>query len=109
MSSDLPTRRDLLIGRSALPGGPKAHISSLIVHARQEEVAAVKAALFAMPGVEIPGESAGKLVVTLETDSELDIVACLNEISLLDGVMSAALVFHHFEPEPETAQPSPQG
>ena len=41
-------------------------------------------------------DAAGGVPVTLRT-SEGDIVSRLNEISLLDGVMSAALVFHHVE------------
>ena len=47
-------------------------------------------------------------MVTLETRSEADIVTRLNEISLLAGVLSAALVFHHFETQP-AAQAAEQG
>ena len=37
-------------------------------------------------------------MVTLETESESDIVARITEISLLDGVLSAVLVYHQVEP-----------
>ena len=60
-------------------------------------------------GVETHAEAAGKLVVTLETDNEADIVTRLNEISLLSGVMSAALVFHHYEPDREATPRAEQG
>ena len=44
-----------------------------------------------------------------ETDTEADIVTRLNEISLLDGVMSAALVYHHFEPAAEADSTARKG
>jgi periplasmic nitrate reductase NapD len=44
-------------------------------------------------------------VVTLETASEADIVTRLNDISLLPGVLSAALVFHHVETQPVAPDP----
>jgi nitrate reductase NapD len=62
-----------------------------------------------MPGVEIHANSGGKLVVTLETESEADIVTRMNEMSFLPGVLSAALVFHHFETEPIIATNQEQG
>ena len=75
------------------------HISSLVVHSRPWQATAVAARLREMPGVEIRGGvEQGKLVVTLETASEAEVVARLNAIQLLDGVLAATLVFHHFEP-----------
>ena len=75
------------------------HISSLVVHSRPWQAAAVAARLREMPGVEIRGGvEAGKLVVTLETANESEVVERLNAIQVLDGVLAATLVFHHFEP-----------
>ena len=108
-AADLPSRRELLTGRLIALAPPEAHISSLVVHVRPDNVPAVRAALAAMPGVEIYAEASGKLIVTLETATEADIVTRMNEISLLDGVMSAALVFHHFEPAAETEAAAKQG
>ena len=105
-----PTRRAILTGQLGHADvAPEAHISSLVVHARHEKIAAVRDALLAMPGVEIPAESVGKLVVTLETATEADIVTRLNDISLTEGVLSAALVFHHWEADPLTEIRSEQG
>lgn len=84
-------------------------MSSLVVHVRPEGAAAARASLCAMPGVEIHAERNGKLVVTLETESEAEIVTRLNEISLLDGVMSAALVFHQYEPTERDQPAADQG
>ena len=95
---EFPSRREVLTGRLRDPMPVETHVSSLVIHVRHEHLAQVRAALAGMPEIEIHAEAGGKLVVTLETASEGDIVARLNEISLLDGVLSAALVFHHFEP-----------
>ena len=51
-----------------------------------------------MPGVEIHGDTAsGKVVITLETKSEHEVVQRMGEIGELAGVLSTALVYHHFE------------
>ena len=100
-----PSRREVLTGRVMDPMPVETHVSSLVVHVRHENLAQVRAALAGMPGIEIHAEGGGKLVVTLETTSEGDIAARLSEISLLDGVLSAALVFHHFEPAESPTRP----
>ena len=75
------------------------HVSSLVVHGRPERLEAIRAELARLAGIEVHAAApTGKLVVTLETASEDEIVARLTTISLLDGVLSATLVFHHVEP-----------
>ena len=75
------------------------HISSLVVHSRPWQATAVAARLREMTGVEVRGGvESGKLVVTLETASESEVVERLNAIQVLEGVLAATLVFHHFEP-----------
>jgi len=75
------------------------HVSSLVVHCRRERAAEIAAALRGMGGIEVHGGvPEGKLVVTLETASESEIVERLNQVQLLDGVLAATLVFHQFEP-----------
>ena len=75
------------------------HISSLVVHSRPSQAMAVAARIREMPGVEVRGGiEVGKLVVTLETASESEVVERLNAIQVLEGVLAATLVFHHFEP-----------
>ena len=102
-AAERPSRRELLTGRLAASSPPEAHVSSLVVHVRPESTDAARAALNGMPGIEIHAEADGKIIVTLETDTEADIVTRLNEISLLHGVMSTALVYHHFETVADTA------
>ena len=77
------------------------HISSLVVHSRPGRARAVADRLGRMAGVGVHGGvEAGKLVVTLETASEGETVERLADIQALEGVLAAALVFHHSEPEP---------
>ncbi|XLX38948.1 chaperone NapD [Ectopseudomonas mendocina] len=77
------------------------HISSLLVHVRPEWLAAVKANLRQLEGLELHQESPqGKLVVVLETEHERQILARLEQINALPGVLNAALVYHELlEPE----------
>jgi len=79
--------------------GSEIHISSLLVHVQQRCLAGVQAAIREIPGAEIHGASpAGKLIVTLETDGTGGVSDALATINALEGVLSAALVFHQFEP-----------
>ena len=99
------SRRDVLTGRVIDPMPVEVHVSSLVVHVRAEDVPTFRQGLAQIPGTEIHAEHGGKFVVTLETVSEADIVTRLNEISLVQGVLSAALVFHHFEAQPAAPHP----
>ena len=80
----------------------ECHISSLVVHSRPDRVESILEALRTIEGAEVHGGAeAGKLIVTLETDTENQVVERINTIQLLDGVLAATLVFHHFEPAQE--------
>ena len=105
MTAPAPSRRDVLTGRAIDPAPAEIHVSSLVLHVRPENLPDLRTALAAMPGVEIHAEAGGKVVVTLETESEADIVTRMNELSLLPGVLSTALVFHQVEAEPRPTMP----
>lgn len=80
----------------------ECHISSLVVHSRPDRVPSIIESLAAIEGAEVHGGAdTGKLIVTLETDTESQVVERINAIQLLDGVLAATLVFHHFEPVQE--------
>jgi len=80
----------------------ECHISSLVVHSRPDRVSAIVESLGSIEGAELHGGAdTGKLIVTLETESEAQVVERINAIQLLDGVLAATLVFHHFEPVQE--------
>ena len=71
------------------------HISSLLVRSNPACMEAVLETITSMPNAEISQtDPSGKIVVLFEADSDRAIGNALADIQLLDGVASAALVFH---------------
>lgn len=78
------------------------HISSLLVSARPSLLGQVEQDLSEITIAEVAHvDPVGKIIVTLETSDESAIVQALTDIQLIDGVASAALVFHQIEEMPE--------
>ncbi len=76
------------------------NICGVLVHAQPSEVDRIAAALAGLPGVELHGQAdAGRLIVTVEDTAQTSAVDGLTQIHALPGVVSAALVYHHFEPD----------
>ena len=79
------------------------HISSLVVHGRPRGIASIEAAIGGLGGAEVHGASEqGKLVVTLETISEVETLKRIDAINRIEGVLSVALVFHQVEDSTES-------
>lgn len=77
----------------------ECHISSLVVHSLPDHLPMILEHLGQIEGAEVHGgKETGKLIVTLETETESQVVECLDRIQRIDGVLAATLVFHHFEP-----------
>ncbi len=78
------------------------NISSVIVHAKPTELSSVRGNLEQIPGVEIHAATDdGKLVITIETDTDGETASTFDRINVMDGVMSCAMVFHQFESDPD--------
>lgn len=78
------------------------NISGVLVQAHPEKLQAVSSCLQAMPGVEVhAGSDTGKLVVTIERDSDEETTRTFDAINLMDGVLAALLVYHQQESDPE--------
>jgi nitrate reductase NapD len=74
------------------------HISSLLVRADPARREAVELEISRLKSAEIAlSDPSGKLVVTLDTESEDEIVAAMSAMQHMEGVVSAALVFHQAE------------
>lgn len=74
------------------------NIAGLIVHARPNARESVRQALARLPGLEIHDATAdGRLVVTVEDVDGSDPGSVVLDVHKTSGVLSAALVFHHFE------------
>ncbi len=82
--------------------GP-THIASLLVHANPDHRSEIETGIKEKPSAEIAlSDESGRIIVTLETPSEAEIVQALTEIQLLTGVVSASLVYHQTDYEPGT-------
>ena len=81
------------------------NISGVIVHAHPGRVRAVRAALAALPGVEIHGATDdGRLIVTVEDRNGADPGDTMLSLHRIDGVLAAAMVYHHFESDSATQE-----
>jgi len=78
------------------------NISSVIVHARPGHAVWVQQALASIEGVETHAVSPeGKLIVTIETEGDRATANTFEAISQMDHVLSAAMVYHQAEAEPD--------
>lgn len=94
-----PTRRDLLSGG---PTGDPAHISSAVVLAKPEEADAVIDRLSRVPGVEVHGRNGARIVIVMEAPTAGRLGEMLNRMTLMEGVISAAMVYEQRD-QPEEA------
>ena len=79
-----------------------ADISGVVVHADPHCVAQLCATLESIAGVTIHATgSAGKIVVTIETESETRSIERIEAVRALDGVQSVAMVYHRIETDPD--------
>jgi len=75
------------------------HVTSLVVHAAPNALQQVEADIAALKGCDIHAISPeGKLVITLEGDSQKAILDNVEAINALSGVLSASLIYHQVEP-----------
>lgn len=81
------------------------HISSAIVRAMPGRVEEVVVTINAFPECEVFHTENGRIVVVLEAETAGAVGARLAEIALLDGVVSANLVYEHLEMPEQTASP----
>ena len=102
MRSILQTQKEIgegpISNPSALPTevGTEGNICGVLVHVRPERLAQVMAEMAAMPGTEIHQSAPdGRIVVTVEDVPGKWAGNTLTDINNIQGVLSAALVFHH--------------
>lgn len=73
-------------------------IAGVLVHASPERLGAVQMQLSQLPGVEIHAVTPeGKLVVTVDESDERMTGESVMRLYEVDGVLSAAMIYHHFE------------
>lgn len=77
-------------------------ISGLVIHAHPDQVADVQKRLMTLTGVEIHGVSDdGKMVITVDVKDDRIAADTLMEMQKQEGVLSASLIYNHFEKSDE--------
>lgn len=80
------------------------NISGIVVHTSPDKIDMIRTQLEKIPGVEVHAASAeGKMVVTIEKPDDREATDVFEEISRIPGILSTAMVYHHFEPGTEAA------
>ncbi len=78
------------------------NISSVLVNARPERIAQVREGLLALSGVEVHAATEdGRLIVTIEADSDQAVADMFAEINQQPDVLSVAMVYHQYESDPD--------
>ncbi|HJW24912.1 MAG TPA: chaperone NapD [Rhodocyclaceae bacterium] len=78
------------------------NISSLIVGATPDQAAAVRAGMEGLSGVEVHAMAEdGRMIVTIEAAGDSATMETFEAIRRLPGVLSAAMVYHQFESDPD--------
>ena len=78
------------------------NISSVLVNARPEKVKQVQDDLLALTGVEVHAATDdGRMIVTIEADSDQAVADMFATINHQPGVLSAAMVYHQYESDPD--------
>lgn len=76
------------------------HISGVLVHAKPDRLPQIRDSLSHIDGVEIhAGNEEGKLIVTVEREDEGATASVFEQFYQIPGLLSATMVYHHFEPE----------
>ncbi len=97
-------RRDILTGKLKQDSGAESrflHISSAIVTARPDRAAELARHFATLPGTEVHAVQGAKIVLVLEGASVGEIGGRMAEISVMEEVFSANLVFEQVLPADE--------
>ena len=78
--------------------GAFVHISSAVIRSLPAAVEAVRERIDAMDLAEVVHVEGNKLIVIIEGTSSGMVGDCLTQISALDGVVSASMVYEQVEP-----------
>jgi len=71
------------------------HISSLLLRADPKKMEQVLTGIAAVDLAKVPvSDPNGKIIVIIETTNQGAIVDALTQLQLIDGVVSASLVYH---------------
>lgn len=70
------------------------HVTSLIVQVLPEKMSAVRQQIMQMGNADLSVNNEVKLIVVLEGESQKSLLADIETINRIDGVLSASMVYH---------------
>ena len=74
------------------------NISGVLVQAYPEKLINIEKILASMDGVEVHGNNnEGRIVITVEQENANQVSDTLVQIQDVPGVLSAAMIYHHFD------------
>ncbi|GIU32594.1 chaperone NapD [Shewanella colwelliana] len=73
------------------------HVTSLVVQVRPEQMSNVRQTILTMENAELSVNDEVKLVVVLEGETQKGLMADIEAINGIEGVLSAAMVYHQSE------------
>lgn len=77
-------------------------ISSAVVQAHPKDQEVVKGRLESLDGVEVHATTeSGQMVISMEHETTGDAADVFTKIQLLEGALSASLIFNQIESEPD--------
>jgi nitrate reductase NapD len=91
-------RTERTMARRAAAGIGLYHVAGILVYASPAREHEVRTGIQALPGALVHAHAAGQIVATLESSVSGELVAALDTIQRLPGVLSAVLVSEHSEP-----------
>ncbi len=97
-------RRAFLAGKNGKPAKRRYHVSSAVVTVMPGRMSSVVRRISSMPGVEVNAHDGYRIVIVMEAENTGELGGRLTEISALDGVIAANMVFEQVE-EPEGNEP----
>ncbi|GEM_PF-1091762 len=78
------------------------NISSAIVYAKSEHEPALRTQLLQVTGVEVHASTDdGKMIITIESESDRTAVNTYEAIERMEGVLSVAMIFQQTESHPD--------
>ncbi|GAB3553807.1 hypothetical protein GCM10027343_41080 [Noviherbaspirillum agri] len=77
-------------------------ISSVLVNAHPDHIRKVQDGLALLPGVEVHvAMDDGRMIVTIEADADQSVANTFEAINQQPGVLSASMVYHQYETNPD--------
>ncbi|AQS38019.1 periplasmic nitrate reductase chaperone NapD [Shewanella psychrophila] len=74
------------------------HVTSLVVHASPKAISQVESQINALTGTDIHAVTdQGKLVITLEGETQKSILDNVEAINALEGVLNSSLIYHQVD------------